>query len=487
MKLRPVPEPIRPAVDRLVREFGSDLCRIVLFGSRARGDHRPDSDWDLLVVLDGSGMDLGSPENRIAVRLRAASSADGLPEEIDVIPTCVSDIERTVHVRGKACRDAVLEGTVLYESPDAPPWSSWTELAHKRGGPTIDPEIGGSVREKMGKARDKLLLIVETRQPSMIAYSAQQVAEQALKAAQTAQGGDYSHGHDLDKLRNNLRGTDWTVVQEFPDLKELTGWYTAGAYHEDLEKRPLRQATPEDAARAVDRARTLFTSVCSDLRRKGFEVEFPLGVHLTAEERRSESLRLVEESEEALDYARSDLEADRLLRSVKRSRWAIDQAVGAMAIERHGTVIGITLRERMAWVSDPGPDPATIDLLARTETVASESDARRTIGVAEKYVRETSALSEPEPPESEKDRRTVPSARDRLRFARLAKQMDAIEAQEGLRAPRSLAESLAATPDPADLPFADLEAWHAEELREHLWEKRKWREAERERRQRSSN
>ena len=65
--------------------------------------------------------------------------------------------------------------------------------------------------------------------------------------------------------------------------------------------------------------------------------------------------------------------------------------------------------------------------------------------------------------------------------------MDALEAQEGMRAPRSLAESLAATPDPRDMPFADLDAWHAEELRDHLWEKRRWREAERNRRDRSSN
>ena len=202
-----------------------------------------------------------------------------------------------------------------------------------------------------------------------------------------------------------MREIDWAVVREYPDLKELTGGYVAGAYHEDLEKRPLAQATPEDAARAVDQARAVFTSVCSDLRRKGFEVEFPLGVHLTAEERRSESLRLVQESEEALDYARSDLEADRFLRSVKRSRWAIDQAVGAMAMERHGTVIGVTLGERMAWVSDPGPDPATVDLLDRSETVASEADARQMIEIAQKYVREASVLSEPEPPEPEDSHR----------------------------------------------------------------------------------
>jgi predicted nucleotidyltransferase len=29
-------------------------ARIILYGSRARGDAHPDSDWDLLILLDGS-------------------------------------------------------------------------------------------------------------------------------------------------------------------------------------------------------------------------------------------------------------------------------------------------------------------------------------------------------------------------------------------------------------------------------------------------
>ena len=37
-------------VDRIVRKF--DPVQVILFGSQARGDARPDSDVDLLVVLD---------------------------------------------------------------------------------------------------------------------------------------------------------------------------------------------------------------------------------------------------------------------------------------------------------------------------------------------------------------------------------------------------------------------------------------------------
>lgn len=38
---------------------------IVLFGSRARGDHRPDSDWDVLVLLPDDMANIGA--DRVAI------------------------------------------------------------------------------------------------------------------------------------------------------------------------------------------------------------------------------------------------------------------------------------------------------------------------------------------------------------------------------------------------------------------------------------
>lgn len=37
----------------LAKAYGPRLERVVLFGSRARGDARPDSDYDIAVFLDG--------------------------------------------------------------------------------------------------------------------------------------------------------------------------------------------------------------------------------------------------------------------------------------------------------------------------------------------------------------------------------------------------------------------------------------------------
>lgn len=47
-------DPILARFSAAVREaYGDRLERIVLFGSRARGDHRPDSDYDIAVFIHG--------------------------------------------------------------------------------------------------------------------------------------------------------------------------------------------------------------------------------------------------------------------------------------------------------------------------------------------------------------------------------------------------------------------------------------------------
>ncbi len=53
----------------LKRAFGDRLDAVVLYGSRARGDFRPDSDWDLLVVVEDLPL---SPLKRHKIWLKVA-------------------------------------------------------------------------------------------------------------------------------------------------------------------------------------------------------------------------------------------------------------------------------------------------------------------------------------------------------------------------------------------------------------------------------
>src|SRR6266566_7047476 len=66
---------LREIVRRLVEAVDPD--RIVLFGSRARGDARPDSDLDLLIVKDSD-----EPRHRRAIPAYTALAGLGIPTDI---------------------------------------------------------------------------------------------------------------------------------------------------------------------------------------------------------------------------------------------------------------------------------------------------------------------------------------------------------------------------------------------------------------------
>lgn len=44
---------LAPVVEALKLALGDDLVVLVLFGSRARGDATPESDWDVLLIAEG--------------------------------------------------------------------------------------------------------------------------------------------------------------------------------------------------------------------------------------------------------------------------------------------------------------------------------------------------------------------------------------------------------------------------------------------------
>lgn len=60
----------------LQRIYGSRLQRLILFGSHARGGARPESDVDLLVVLEGPVDILEEARRTSGVAMRAAAEHD---------------------------------------------------------------------------------------------------------------------------------------------------------------------------------------------------------------------------------------------------------------------------------------------------------------------------------------------------------------------------------------------------------------------------
>ncbi len=93
-------------VERLVRQF--QPLRIVLFGSHARGDARPDSDLDLIFVL-------AQVEDKRQAMVEMHRALADLPVAKDVIVTTPDEIERRGHLVGSVLLPALEEGRVIYE------------------------------------------------------------------------------------------------------------------------------------------------------------------------------------------------------------------------------------------------------------------------------------------------------------------------------------------------------------------------------------
>jgi uncharacterized protein len=90
---------------RIVDRFQPE--RILLFGSRARGDFRPDSDYDLLVVLRKCA-------NRRQLAVEVRSELADLPAGKDILVAELADFEEDASRCSLIVRSALREGEILY-------------------------------------------------------------------------------------------------------------------------------------------------------------------------------------------------------------------------------------------------------------------------------------------------------------------------------------------------------------------------------------
>lgn len=101
-----VQDSIQEMVRRIAAQFHPD--KIILFGSHARGDARPDSDVDLLVVMHPNGS-----KRARAVEIYGLLAGMGVPK--DVIVVTPEEFEAYRDAPGTVIRTARQEGKVLYD------------------------------------------------------------------------------------------------------------------------------------------------------------------------------------------------------------------------------------------------------------------------------------------------------------------------------------------------------------------------------------
>jgi len=99
-------------IDEVVRRIVETIQpkKIILFGSRARGDAQSDSDLDLLVIADST-----QPRYRRSAALYGVLSDILAP--MDILVYSPEEVEEWKNVRQAFVTTAVREGKVLYENP----------------------------------------------------------------------------------------------------------------------------------------------------------------------------------------------------------------------------------------------------------------------------------------------------------------------------------------------------------------------------------
>ncbi len=85
--------------------------RVILFGSRARGNAGRDSDIDLLVILDDD-----APPEKLTLAA-GYESRRGYNRATDVIPVRESVYRRRSKIAGNLAYEAARDGVAVYERP----------------------------------------------------------------------------------------------------------------------------------------------------------------------------------------------------------------------------------------------------------------------------------------------------------------------------------------------------------------------------------
>ena len=224
---------------------GWDPLQIILFGSRARGDHHADSDIDLLVVMD-------EVKDYPALRSEIERALDCTKTRRDVKLATPAEVVRRATVAGTIERAAMVEGRTLY--------------VRGRGDPVAETVSDWLKHARVDFRAARHWLTANPTEPLLGCFHAQQAAKKSLKAALVAERIDPPRTHDLNEL-SNLLPLDWQIPTAAEDLERLSGWAAKSRY-------PSASAEFSDslAAWGIDIAQALYDAVAAGLTRRGYAV-----------------------------------------------------------------------------------------------------------------------------------------------------------------------------------------------------------------------
>ena len=198
--------PVKQGYDpkaRAVAEAVYDAARpvaVILFGSRARGDYREDSDVDLLVIT-GEEEDDWRPGyvDLCQAAHQSVEEVYGFLLNVDVVTFPQDKFQYYRRARNHVTGQAMRDGVIVTGNPQDFPG----ELS---GEPSNWPDIQVRFIAATRNQHDLQIAISDGRQSQeIVGFLAQQTIENALKAWISALDGEYRNTHDLASLAGIVR------------------------------------------------------------------------------------------------------------------------------------------------------------------------------------------------------------------------------------------------------------------------------------------
>jgi HEPN domain-containing protein len=186
--------------------------RVILFGSRARGEATRDSDIDLLVVVDDD-----TPPEKLT--WRAGYEAHRSRRAADVFPMRAETFERDRTVVGTLAAEADIDGIVVYGSP--------------KGSPSVkgpDPRARWEAVEGWLEAAEQdrktaaVCLAAESPLRGSAAFHCQQAVEKLLKGFLVLAAKRSRKTHSLAQLGTAAQGSFPEISDLVAAAKDWSGW-----------------------------------------------------------------------------------------------------------------------------------------------------------------------------------------------------------------------------------------------------------------------